>query len=629
MKLMLGTALVGCGVVVAAPHTAVQSMDVAGFSVDNGNRNDVVSFWHAVYQASEGYEKRVGWTGNYSGKSGTVSKEFTADVERRLNYFRAMCGLNAYARVNTGSRVVIESTDPYKPSSSITKAAAAQEAAMLLIRNYDSKTGNDPALTHFPQPGLTGWSPAAWNALAKGNLAFGLYGPGALTEYMLEKISSGSVTSAWNSEVGHRRWCLYPRATDFASGDQPGTSAYQPPSNIFYVIPNPSELDKNTSTGFVAFPPAGYFPAALNTPYWSLSRENADFSSARVTMTDSHGTSLPVTLVKTIGNFGDPAIIWKVNDATAISSVIDDSRFNVVVSGILGLGIPTSLSYSVTLINPDRITSPQTLRGARKIPAKGSASYSFTPPPMAQALAVVASIPTPATWIEDGEVAKKTQVIDHTGSNYKLIASGSALSGFYPLSGTSSFRLTFPTTYDPILRGVPEQSFELAREITARSNATLDFKFRRGYMTRGSSLVIERSLDGGVSWDAVGNPISGVSDTRYDDKVSQAHVKLPRSSKPFRIRFRYFTRGGIIYTQEDAPKSPTGIYLDDISLTGCDCLVEKKTFPVSPDSGSFSLNTKRLGKKLVKGDKFVLALRTKIGGKWFPNGPLKKLVVSE
>jgi hypothetical protein len=624
-KWILGAAAGLCGL--AGARAA--SLESQGYSVDNDTRNDVVAFWHSVYQASEGYENRIGWTGNYNGKSGKVSKAFTLDVERRLNYFRAMCGLETHARVNTSAKVFIDPADSYKPAASTTKRAAAQDAALLLIRNYDFKTGNDPALTHFPPPGLTGWSPAAWNALSKGNLAFGLYGPGALTEYMIEKITSGSVISAWNTEVGHRRWCLYPRATDFASGDQPGESVYRPPSNTFYVVPNPSEIDTATSSSFVAYPAAGYFPAALNTPYWSLSREEADFSAARVTMTDSRGKQLPVSLMKSARQFGDPALVWRVSDATASAWVYGDTRLNVKVTGIRGTGIPPTFSYSVTLINPDLITSDQKLRGSRKLPAKGRASYSLTPPDHAEALQVAIFQKKSATWKENAERPKRARVIDRTGQNYKLMAKGRALSGFSPLAGKSSFRLTFPNSYDPILRGVPQQSFELDREIIAKSKATLNFSYRRGFMTRNSSLAIERSLDGGVSWQAVGSPINGVSDTSCDTGSSSAQIKLPKSSQPFRLRFRYFSRGGVIYTHEAAPKSPTGIYLDEIAVNRCDDLVEKRPLTLSATATSFTVNARRVSKKLRNGDRAAIALRTRLGGKWFPIGPVKSLVVTQ
>jgi len=603
-------------------------MAAAGFEVDNFDRNDVVAFWHAVYQASEGYETRIKWTGNYQGNSGVTSPEFVDDVERRLNYFRAMSGLHSYATMNSGSKVVIDSLDAFKPAANTSKSVAAQEAALLLVMNYNASTGSNPALTHYPPRGLSGWSFASWNALSKANFAFGLYGPGAITEYLVEKGSTGSATSSWNSQVGHRRWCLYPRATDFATGDQPGESANRPPSNILYVIPHPSEIDNVSDSGFVAYPPAGFFPAELNSPFWSLGREGADFSSATVKMTDSSGSPVSITRINVQPGYGDPAIVWQVAGSALVNSVFNDTRFNVQISGISGDSLPSSYSYSVTLINPDRILSSQKLTGPSKVATKKSSSYSLTPPTKAEALAVVVYKLQSSSWVENAESRKKTKVIDGTGGNYPLLAKGSSLRGFGSISGKSSFRLTFSTSYDPIKRGVPEQMFELDREIIAKSKARLSFDFRRGYMTRGSVLVVEGSSNGGLTWQTLGSPISGVSDTQFDTKISSADIKLPKSSKPIRIRFRYFTKGGIIYTHEAAPKSPTGIFIDDITVKRGEWLEPTIVNNLPGNAMSFALNPKKVGGKLKKGDKLMLAMRTKLGGKWFPIGPVKAVSIT-
>ncbi|MEO5916682.1 MAG: hypothetical protein ABIS50_20815 [Luteolibacter sp.] len=602
-------------------------METGGFSVDNQDRNDVVAFWHAVYEASEGYQERIKWNGNYTGDSGNVSAVFVDDVERRLNYFRAMCGLNSHGKVNSGSTVIIDPVDPFKPAPSTKKSVAAQNAALMLVRNYNPGTGVDPALTHHPEPGLTGWSTVSWNACSKSNFAFGLYGPGAITEYMIEKISNGSATSSWNSLVGHRRWCLYPRATDFATGDQPGSSATRPPSNIFYVIQNDHELDDTAPVGFVAFPSPGFFPAALNTPFWSLSREDADFTFATVKMSDSKGNPVPVSNISRSDEYGDPAIIWQVSDTVGASSVYDDTIYNVKVSGIGGDGIPASYSYSVTLINPDRILSNQKLSGPATMKSNASGAFTLTPPPRAEALQVVALKKQSSSWTEDAENSKNTKVIDGTGDNYPLLAKMASYSGFGPISGAYSFHLTFSTSYDAILRGVPEQTFELDREIIAKTGAKLNFTYRRGYMTRGTSLSIEKTGNGGLTWKPLGAPIKGVSDTTVDTSISSASISLPKSSTPVRIRFRYFTTGGSIYTHEATPTFPTGIFIDDIKTTGCDWLEPTKVNFLPATATTFQFDSTKAGGKLVAGEGWMLALRTKLGGKWFPNGPVKPVAI--
>ncbi|MES2439675.1 MAG: hypothetical protein V4584_11435 [Verrucomicrobiota bacterium] len=603
-------------------------MYAAGFDVDNYDRNDVVAFWHAVYQASEGYESRVNWTGNYTGNNGTVSGPFLDDVERRLNYFRAMCGLDANASVNSGSTVSIDLIDPFKPGSSTTKAVAAQNASLMMIRNFNSSTGANPALTHDPASGLTGWSASAWNAAAKGNFAFGLYGPGAITEYMIEALASNSATSPWNSLVGHRRWCLYPESTDFATGDQPGSGPTRPPTNVFYVSQKPAELLAIRVPNFVTYPAAGFFPAPVNSPFWSISRQGANFSSASVRVTDASGKAVPVSNVRANSNYGDPALVWQVGPAAATASVYNDTTFKVDVSGISGIGVPATHSYSVTLINPDRITSSHNIVGAAQVAAGKSAVYTFLPPAGAEGIQVVSSIKRSTLWTETAENAAKAKVIDGTAANYPLIVKTASFAGFGAVKGASAFHLTFPTSYDVLKRGVPEQFFEIDRELIAKSKAKLNFSYRRGFMTKTSVLVVETSSNGGVTWNTIGSPIKGLSDTKYDTKVSLVSIPLAKSATPFRIRFRYYaSKTGSIYTHEAAPKSPTGIFIDDVTVTKCDWLETKKANALSASSRQFSLSTKTAG-NLVKGDQWHLRLRTKLGGKWFPLGPPKAVTVT-
>ena len=599
------------------------------FYVDNQNRNDVVAFWHAVYGASEGYQNRINWTGNYTGSNGTVSNDFVNDVERRLNYFRAMSGLNSNTHVSGNSTVVIEQQDIFKPSPSTLKSTASQNAALMLVRNYDSASGYNPALTHYPASNLVGWTAQAWNATSKGNFAFGLYGPDAISEYMIEKLASSTLTSSWNSLVGHRRWNLYPRATVFATGDQPGKSATVPPTNVFYVLQKPDELLREISTDFVPYPTPGFFPVPVNSPYWSLSREGADFSSATVKMTDSAGNPVPIISVRRSNDYGDPAIIWEVNSSASAQSIYSDTTYNVSVSEIAGKGIPTSYRYSVTLINPDRLlTNPQPI-GVSRLSATGSAAYTFAAPSGAEGVQILAARRSSKKWTENAEKPSAAQVIDGTGSNYPLIVRPNSFPYFGNVTGTYAFHLTFSVAYDVLKRGVPEQSFEINRDIIAKANAKLTFRYRRGFMTQNSSLVIESSSNGGLSWKTLGDPIKGISDTTYSASIVSASRSLTKSATPLRIRFRYFTRGGTIYTHESAPTFPTGIFIDDISINNCDWLEPFKGKTFSSDAKQFIFNSKSVGTKLLTGSQWQLRLRTKLGGKWFPPGPAKIISISK
>ncbi len=590
-----------------------------GFSVDRTNRNDVVAFWHAVYQASEGYDNRVGWTGNFSGDNGTTSAAFREDVERRLNYFRAMCGVSGDVDVNANAVVFIEPDDVYKPSASTLKSTAAQNAALMMARNYNPSSGENPALSHNPPRSVEGWSPSAWNAAAKGSFAFGLYGPGAITEYMIERISSASVISSWNTEVGHRRWNLYPNSTSYATGDQPGRGVNTPPTNVLYVIQAPTEISENSAPNFVSYPAAGFFPVDINTPYWSLSASGADFSNATVRMTDSAGNQVPIIAVRRSNAYGDPAIIWEVGGSAASRFVLADTRFDVSISGIGGKVQESNYNYSVTLINPNFITDDQSIAGDESISASKGGAYRFTPPNGAEAVRVVAAKRESKKLRFSAE--STSTVIDQTSANYSLRVKSGEFNSYAKLKGKQSYRLTFPNAYDPIRRGVLEQSFQLGRDIVPRPGAKLSFRYRRGFMTKTSVLEVQASTNGGVSWQRLGAPIRGTSDNQLEGKILKAKRSLPLSSTPIQIRFHYYRDGGTIYTHEAAPNSPTGIFIDEITTKNCEWLNVKKENVLSNETRNFDFNSGTAGSSILPEQQWSLRIQTLLGGVWLPHGP--------
>jgi hypothetical protein len=599
-----------------------------GLAVDNQSRNDVVAFWHAVYQASEGYEKRIKWDGNYEGSNGSVAPEFVADVERRLNYYRAMCGLNSNTKVSGNSTVLIDPTDEFKPARSTLKSVASQNAALMLIRNYNATTGKNPALSHYPPSNVVGWSPQAWNATAKGNFAFGLYGPSAITEYMIEQLNGGTAISSWNTLVGHRRWNLYPEATEFATGDQPGKSATVPPTNVFYVLQKPDELRSQQVSNFVAYPAPGYFPADINSRFWSLSRRDADFTAATVQMTDESGNSLAVNGLKRSNEYGDPAIIWQVDPVAATQSVYNDTTFKVSVSGIRGDGVPSSYSYSVTLINPNRLNGDPQPVGDSSLSVSGSATYSVSAPLEVEGLQVLISQKSSTPWLANAETKAKSKIIDRTSGSYAVVVKPNSFPSFGFLTGSRAFHLTFPNSYDLILRGIPDQIFELDRDILPKAKAKLTFQYRRGFMTKSSTLAVECTTNGGVTWQILGRTIQGISNTTYSPTILSASRSLPQSSGPIRVRFRYFTSGGSIYTQEASPKFPTGVFVDEISVKNCDWLKPVKEEFYAASSTQFAFSAGTVGTKLVAGSQWQLRVRSKLGGKWFPAGPAKIVTIT-
>lgn len=628
---------------VAAGWTA--TADSYGFSVDTSVRNDVVSFWQNVYLKSEGYQNRIAWTGNYTnlaaGAEGTISPAFVADVERRTNFIRALCGAPANCRFNTGATVNIFPTDKYPTanaplSSSTTKSAAAQRSALMINStcrpvNPQGGQGSSAALSHDPIVSCYGWTTAAWNANSKGNLAYSYYGPTAIDAYFREDVAG---VSAWNFDVGHRRWLLNLQSTNFATGDTPGKSPEAngnvaiPPSNAVYVVPKNSELDSTATPRFVPYPGAGFFPAPLNSPFWSLSYPGADFSSATVSMTTADDTPISVSGITRNVGYGDNAIVWNVPQSVADRSVSGDVTYKVTVSGISGSGVPTSHSYSVTLINPNRSADDLTVSGNAAPPLVG-ASYTFSRSVNSDAMEVGFFQPADTVWLEGAEDPPSPRIIDRTDSSYPLRANVTQTNTGSPSSyfrtGSKAFRLTFPSSYEPSMGGVPDQIFEIDRELLPGNGASLNFWYRKGYMTTGTVVYLETSTDGGVSWNTPAQPtVAGGSSGTPDSGFTSKSVTLPSSTTPLRVRFRMVYVSGSLYTLGAQPAAATGIFIDDISATNC-LTLEKRGAVESTSSSvtSVDFNSTTAQTTLANGQVWWLRLRPKLGGIWFPYGPAK------
>jgi hypothetical protein len=573
--------------------------------------------------ASEGYEDRIGWTGNYNstaaGAEGTVSAVFSGDIERRVNYYRAMCGLQADVRVNSGATVNIVAGDQWVPSASTTKAAASQRSALMIIRTYPGNGG----LSHDPPTSSTAWTTAAWNANRNGNLALGFFGPGAVDAYFREDVTG---ISAWNADVGHRRWLMFQWSTDFASGDTPGSfsaGSVRPPSNAMYVIPKLTELDFSPDVVFAAFPPAGYYPARLNASFWSLSYPGADFSAATVTMKNSAMNTVPVTIVSRRTGYGDNSIVWQVPAAAAVKSVASDLTWHVTVSNIGGVGVPSQHSYQVTLIDPDRLNETPVISG-NSTPVGSGSVYTISGVPGAEEMEAGFFLRSAPSWTEGAEDAPASTVVDGTDGSYPFRATTAG----YVKSGSKAFRLTFPTRYDPFINGVPAQSFELGRELVSGASGSLNFQFRRGLMTPASKLAVETSTDDGLTWSVLGTPWSGTGGAG-DAAFQSASVNLPSGTAPLRVRFRYYLSDptSALYAHEDYPTHATGIFIDDITVSGRDWL-DPAGAVSGPGLATVTLDAGTAGRPLASGQEWWMRARAILGGKAFAYGPAKVVTPS-
>jgi hypothetical protein len=601
-------------------------------TVDTQSRNDVLAFWHGVYRASDNFESSMGWTGSYAttaGAQGTNSATFIANTERRLNYFRAMAGVPATATLNTASLVNIQAGDAFTPPANTTKAQAVQRAALMVVMNFTTSVAN-PAFSHNP-PVTATWDAVPWNAMNKGNITQGFHGPNAMSAYIAENAATGVGTE--NSAAGHRRWMLRASATNFATGDIPGRYSYlnpsarKPPANVLYVVHNTGE-SATATPGFTPYPPAGFFPAPLNTKFWSLTYQGANFSAATVSVSVVGGGSVAAVKQPVQTGFGDPTLVWQMPVADSATSFPTDKTYSVTVSGISGTGVPTSHSYQVTLVNPENLTSNQTLTGTASPNPNFPAVYSLTPPPLAEALRVNTYKQSSSTWTEGAEPNTTDAITDGTDASYPLIFSGSpADPGFGAISSSRSFRLTHPIYYSPTLNATPEQSFQISRKVLPRANAALTFKYRRGYMAAPSHLAVEMTSDGGATWTTLGD-IAGNNTNSFENSSTNVSYPLSASASPLSFRFRYYSTSSAVFAHEEFPDNATGILLDDITVTNCDFLEPRMTNELSAASTSFTLDSATRGGSMAVGEQWQLAMQTKLGNRWFPDGPLKTIVAS-
>lgn len=551
----------------------------------------MVAFWNRYYESSSDADEVMDWTGDYSScNPGSVSLEYIEKFERRINFYRAMAGVNADTLTNTGSKVVIRTSDTYKPPASTTKQAAAETAAVMFSWAK--------ILTHNPpniQPPYHCWSPAAWNAANYGNLAIGFHGPDAVDAYMRE--NDPTTLSVWNGNVGHRRWLLRQGSTDFATGNTPGNgTATLRPTNVLYVFPA-AEHETPITPRFVPWPSAGYFPAELMTSLWSLSHPNADFSSATVTMSGPAG-AVPVTVVaRAPGDQGEPTIVWEVPSGVAATSVSSDQTYSVTVQGVLIDGQSQNHSYQVTVMDPDDLQEPLTLTGTSSPPVSG-AKYYFEPVNAAESHDVTVAEVEPTAWTEGAETGTTGYIVDGTDGTYALASTQ------YRRTGTKSFRLRLRL---PALGFPPSQSFTLNRKIVANTGGQFRYYLKRGFMTIGETIDVEFSHDG-TNWEVV-DSVTGKS--TEDLSFSLRTVDL-EPGLPTLVRFVQKYVSGDVFNGND-PR--IGSFIDDISVVNSNWVVHEDTVPAAAGENFVRLDSTTLSESPLPGESRVISLGAHLGGR--------------
>ena len=246
-----------------------------GFTVNPDAREEVRSFFNAVYRASDGVP--MGSTADAATcTAGTNAPAYYTAVLRRLNWFRALAGVPA--------SIWFDGAECVK----------AQQAALMMSRNTN--------LNHSPPASWICYTAGGTNAAGNSNLALGVAGPDAITGYL-------SDYGANNAAAGHRRWVLYPQTRVMATGDVPRQGSYLPANATWVMDGNYGGLRPPTRRPYVCWPPAGFAPYAVVFPRWSFAHPSANFSTATVTM---HSNSVPIAVrLETVANgYGENTLVW-------------------------------------------------------------------------------------------------------------------------------------------------------------------------------------------------------------------------------------------------------------------------------------------------------------------------------
>ena len=594
----------------------------SGFVVDAGSRAEVLSFYNTVYLASKDVDGSMGWTGSYdsvTGTVGTTSAVYREHVRRRVNFYRGMVGLPA--DITFGEFSAANDVPGPRVPDGTSKTVCAMEASYMNVVE-SIYAGADFVLSHDPPDTYYGWTARAWNACAYSNLAIGYWGPEAIDAYMLDD-GIGESDLYNNVNVGHRRWLLFPRGRDMASGDVPsgvfrdGADRYDAyGASTVYVVAN---FKPAGAARFTKWPNEGYCPVDVVPSRWSLAWPGADFSGAVVTMNGPGGVVPAPVISRNSDGIGENTIVWQ--PANLPKTVSGDVKYTLTVSGMKGVGVPAQTTWTTTLFDPDVAGGTVVLSGPAVLPRSGAA-YAFTAVPGSVGHRLMAAtaggVVEAVEGAEDGTAGDLVAKTTGTYALRQVATTTSAGTVFLPRSGGKAFHLTFPPDGKV-------QSVEVAADYVLSAGSKIDYYNCFRWAFNFSRLSLEMSVDGGVKWveiDGRNGQYAEKEDNMYDNALWD---RLPSSGnapdwklrtvslgayagKVARFRF-VFRPGERAFTGED---TRYGCYVDDVKLTSVRRLAVKGN-EMAATASPFMVSEAALGTVLTPGESLYLRAAPVVG----------------
>ncbi|MCW5551869.1 MAG: CAP domain-containing protein [Verrucomicrobiae bacterium] len=515
-----------------------------GFTVNPAAREQVRSFYNAVYRASEGVPMQT--TANVAtctpGTNGTAFKEA---LLRRINWFRALAGLPASVTLNAAND------------------AKCQEAAMLMSRNN--------TLSHFPSNNWPCFTANAANAASNANLAIGTMGPDSISAYIQDH-------GANNTAVGHRRWLLYPQTQIMGTGDVPQAGGFHEANAVWVFDANYGGPRPATREPFVAWPPSGHVPHPVVYPRWSFALANAIYTNATVTMR-SNGVNVAVALEPLQGNIGENTLVWVPMGLNAASSDTQfpfngvDTVYSITVTNIrVGLST-TGFSYAVTVFDPDvpgADFQPPTISGPLQPVVGQENAYTFTAISNASGYEWRAGLRSPYEF-RDGAEAGLGNFIVETSAGYSVLITSPVAAGNF------AFNLQHRTPPVSQLLTLPETFYP-------RTNTVLSFRSRLAWAWFDEYAKVQVSTNHGASWFDVYSQAGdgGMGESSFTLKTIPLGGLVGR---PARLRFNYLFAGGNYY-QGEIPGD--GWVIDAIELTNAELWTEVNTTATTTTNFTFN-----------------------------------------
>lgn len=639
------------------PPLVARELPTKGFEVDRFSRNEVIRLWHEVYQPGEAdfvTDKGTLFDLDNSLQLQAPRAQVIVDhIERRVNVLRAFAGVSTEVDF-TDLPVPRPAAAPFQPSPGATREGGCRELVMWMARN---KT-----LTHEPEKGVV--SEDARSAALFSNLALGVHGVRAIDLYCFEPGTAED--PLFNKEVGHRRAVLYSRLKEAQTGDINGfvtrADGTREPrlANALHVF---GDFEEPKEPQLIAWPNDGFVPQPLVSRFWSASYPGAIFTDAEVTVVGPEGPIPVVVHAATIDNlvpdedllprdisdaltslggnraFWDSTVSFELTaqQPTEENTRNQDRTYQVKIRGLRG-DAPAELSYSVTVINPNRVEEEPGFMGVDRPPVDG-AIYRLDPVEEASGYQVELATSIDTNWVEEGEPATRGRLrqfpfsapddVFRPNTLQEVEANPEVPGGLvFSEARQHRIRLTFPEAGAAWGGFTDRQGFQLGGRLLPQAGARLFFDYYQGFLATGNRCAVQVSRDHWRTWDTLWT-LNGASTRLVEPAVDveQASVSLvDYVGEVVEVRFVLENpNNGTYFLPSQSPW--VGVILDRLRFEHVLEQREIQRFELGATALQVGLRPEDFVAGLQRGAVFTIRARALFGRRLFPWSDLQTLRV--